>query len=86
MPRPHVTTRCVADTHTDKRCERIVEFGTTGGHGAGGGGLISIYNHPDGTTSVHVYQADPNVQVSLTHRATSNAQPQVWRSHAPVGT
>jgi hypothetical protein len=61
MPRPHVTTRCVADAYTDKARERIVEFGTTGQ--TGGGGLIAIRNHPDGTTSVSVYRCDPDVVV-----------------------
>jgi hypothetical protein len=63
MPRPHVALRCVADAYADKSCERIVEFGTTGRQG--GGGLINIRNHPDGTTSVHVYCADRNVKAFI---------------------
>lgn len=59
--RPHVSTRCVADAYADKGCERIVEFGTTGR--PGGGGLISIRNHPDGTVTVSVYRCDGDVVV-----------------------
>ena len=62
MPRPHVTRRCVADTYTDRTCERIVEFGT---RGMANGGLISFRNHPDGTTTVSVYRCDPTVKVRV---------------------
>lgn len=61
MPRPHVSTRCVADAYADKSSERIVEFGTT--RRKGGGGLISIRNHPDGSVTVSVYRCDPDVIV-----------------------
>ena len=59
--RPHVNIRPVADAYADRSCERIVEFGTTGRNG--GGGLICIRNHADGTVTVTVYRCDGAVVV-----------------------
>lgn len=71
MPRPHVTTKCVADSYSDKRTERIIEFGTAGRHESGG--LICIRNCDDGTTTVEVYRCDKNVIVTM--RGTPTPHP-----------
>lgn len=61
MRKPSISTRCPADSFTDKS-ERIAEFSA-----AGLGGLISVRALPDGAplgkVRVDVYRCDPGVVV-----------------------
>lgn len=59
MKKPKIITKCVANNYASPN-ERIVEFsnGTIGG-------LISFRILDDGKMSVHVYQQDPAVTVTI---------------------
>jgi hypothetical protein len=59
MPKPRVTTNCVANRYS-ARNERIIEFKDDE---TDKGGLISIRRMDDGTLVVDVYRCDPGVKV-----------------------
>ncbi|WP_431881925.1 hypothetical protein [Micromonospora chalcea] len=60
MPKPRVTTNCVANGYAGPD-ERIVEVSGQRGKGC----LISIRNRPDGTVSIDVHRRDPEVVVNV---------------------
>jgi hypothetical protein len=58
MPKPRVTTRCVANQYTGPN-ERTVEFSSRAG-----GGLIALRDTSDGRLLVNVYRTDSTVDVT----------------------
>lgn len=58
MARPTINTNCVADRHADRAREKIIEF-----RAGDKGGLISFYQHDNGTVTISIYRTDEGVSV-----------------------
>lgn len=63
-----VNTRCVADLYTGKE-DKVIEF-----HGTALGGLISLFEHEDGTIVIQVYRCDKGVMVNVGGEIAQAAQ------------
>jgi hypothetical protein len=64
IPKPKFISPCVAEKYTRGSAGRIAEFSNRGWNGLKGG-LISLFNHTDGSFSVQLYSLDDEVKVSV---------------------
>lgn len=66
MPKPKVTTNCVANSRTEPN-ERIIEYSVPSPKGTQGllGGLIAFRLLDDGTLLVNLYQHDAGVDIRV---------------------